>query len=98
MCRVQNLGRKDSDMEKTTDNWKVNMESQRKLKRKGALMIRERIGLLIAIDQDDEFFAWCDANATSTLDELDKELDDVGFDFLLLKKVYETITDAKQWE
>lgn len=80
------------------ENWKLKIDAQRKLKRKGALLIRERVGLLIEIEQDEEFFAFCNENASSTIEELDKELDDVGFDFLTMKKVYETITDPKQWE
>lgn len=80
------------------ENWKLQLKEQRDLRSQGALLIRKRVGLLIAIYDDLEFGEFCESNGKNSLDELDAELDDVGFDFLTLKAVYEQVTSEDAWK
>ena len=84
-------------MAKKSENWKLQLKEQRELRSQGALLIRQRVGLLITIGDDKDFQDWCESNGKNSLDELDAELDDVGFDFLTLKAVYEQVTSEEAW-
>jgi hypothetical protein len=78
-------------------SWRMKMLEQRQLKVKGAGLIYLRISLLIKICDDEEFQADCDSRDVERYDILDDELDDVGFDFLTLRRVWELNPSEDVW-
>lgn len=79
-------------------SWRVFMEEQRKLRKKGAALICQRIKLLQTIEKDQGFVAWCEDTGTNTYAVLDEELMDVGFDYLTLSKVLECFPSEESWQ
>ena len=59
-------------------SWRVIMEDQRKLKKKGAAMVFDRISLLKQVHDDVSFRSWCDEQQIGIYDYLDTEVDDIN--------------------
>lgn len=78
--------------------WQLKMEDQRSLKRKGIKLLYQRIQLLCAIYDDDDFSAYCFDINKEPLDVLDAELDDVQVDFLTLRSVLLAFPEETFWE
>jgi len=68
------------------------------LRKQGASVLHQRIGLLMEIHDDEEFQGWCRDSDIVALDYLDSHLEDVGFNFLTLKAVHEEYPDCKSWQ
>lgn len=78
-------------------NWRVAMDNQRKLKKKGAEVLYDRVALCIQCYGDDEFREWCDEQGTNEIDYLDDELSDTAASFLTLRAVMEHHPKKDEW-
>lgn len=77
--------------------WEVKMEKQRDLKKRGIEALHERVKLLVECFDDLEFLSWCEESSTNELDYLDKECEDVGYDFLTLRDVFNDYPEVEDW-
>tara|TARA_R100000808_G_scaffold19939_1_gene43201 strand:- start:2681 stop:3139 length:459 start_codon:yes stop_codon:yes gene_type:complete len=74
------------------------MKQQQELKRKGAADLHRRVVLLIQIQNDSEFQAWCESEHVNYENEFDHELEDVGIDYVTLRSVFNSYPNVEDWE
>ena len=79
-------------------NWRMRMHEQRELKKMGTAVLYERVLLLIEIEKDPQFTAWCEQQGVAVLDQLDDELADVAFEYLTLKAMMEQYPTIEEWQ
>lgn len=77
--------------------WEMNLRQARDLRKKGAELLFDRVSLLIACYNDQDFRAWCADQGSNECDYLDDELNDTAFDFLTLKAVVVEYPHREQW-
>lgn len=78
-------------------NWKSRLNEQRDLQKKGAELLYQRVRLLVAIYDDQEFRDWCADSETDEVEYLDNELSDVACEFMTLKAVLKEHPDESAW-
>lgn len=86
---------KDSTVEKK--KWEQKMHEARELRKQGAAILFDRVTLLVACYEDEEFRAWHAEQGTDELDYLDSELSDTAVGFLALRSVLVAYPERKQW-
>ena len=79
-------------------SWRMLMKQQQELKKKGAADLHRRVALLIQIQNDSEFQAWCESEHLNHEDEFDRELNDVGIDYVTLRAVFNSYPNVEDWE
>ena len=79
-------------------SWRMLMKQQQELKKKGAADLHRRVTLLIQIQNDSEFQSWCESEHVNYEDEFNRELNDVGIDFVTLRSVFNSYPNVEDWE
>lgn len=82
---------------KIEKTWEVKMHEAREMRKKGAGLLYDRVALLIACYEDDEFRAWHETNGTNELDFLDEELSDTAVGFLTFRAVMNSYPKRTEW-
>lgn len=77
--------------------WKVKMNEQRAMRKKGTSLLFHRVELLLACYVDSAFREDCAERGVNDLDVLDAELDDTACGFLTLKAVIEAYPKEADW-
>ena len=77
--------------------WEIKMNKQREMKRDGAGLLFDRMQLLIECYNDPEFKTWCQQNNDSRVDFLNRELEDVGQEFLHMKTLTDRFPNREDW-
>jgi len=78
--------------------WKVKMNEQRAMRKKGTSLLFHRIGLLVACYSDPAFIEDCEERGVNDLDILDAELDDTACGFSTLRTVLEKYPKEADWQ
>lgn len=82
---------------KNGKNWESKLHEQRQIKKKSAGMLFDRVSLLIACYEDDDFRAWHEQQGTNELDFLDEELSDTAVGFLTFRAVMNSYPKRDEW-
>lgn len=77
--------------------WEQKMKEARALRKQGSELLYDRVSLLVACYEDEEFRSWCAASEINDMTYLDDELSDVAATFLTLRAVLEAYPDRESW-
>jgi hypothetical protein len=77
--------------------WELKMNSAREMRKQGAGLLYDRVELLIACYEDEEFRAWHAENGTNEVDFLDEEMNDTAVGFLAFRSVFAAYPQRDQW-
>lgn len=77
--------------------WELSLKEARELRQRGAQVLYQRVSLLVACYEDEEFGAWCVENNHNDLEFLDSELEDTAAGFLTLKAVLDHYPEEDSW-
>lgn len=77
--------------------WEIKMNKQRELKKEGAGLLFDRMQLLIECYNDERFKEWCRDNNDTRVEYLNRELSDIGQEFLHLKTLVDHFPKRDQW-
>ena len=77
--------------------WEIKMNKQRELKKEGAGLLYDRMQLLIECYKDERFKDWCRDNNDTRVDYLNRELSDIGHEFLYLKTLVDNFPSREDW-
>jgi hypothetical protein len=77
--------------------WEVKMHEARELRKQGAGLLFDRVSLLVACYEDDEFRSWHADNGTNELDFLDEELSDTAVGFMTFRSVLAAYPSRDDW-
>jgi hypothetical protein len=77
--------------------WELKMHEARELRKQGAGLLFDRVSLLVACYNDDDFRAWHAESGTDEVEFLDEELSDTDNGFLAWKGLFESYPNREDW-
>lgn len=78
-------------------NWKVKLNKHKELRKQGAVLLHERVSLLVEIYDDEAFREWCNISEIDELEYLDEQLADVAVEFMTLRAVLQDFPKSETW-
>lgn len=78
-------------------SWRLKMKEQRDLRSRGSELLYERVKLLMDVEADPDFTAYCDEQGVEPLDELDNEVAEIAASFATLKEVMRVYPKKSSW-
>lgn len=84
-------------MVKTDGSWRLALDKQRKLRKRGAEVLWERVKLMVQCYEDEEFRSWVFGQGTNPEKFMDEELKDTGWEFSTLSSVFRECPEKEDW-